>query len=305
MDRGRMNFLAFVGLLCVLGTIVGVALLKGQVRPWEELMAKPRLTEQEFTRLFARAVKERYPEFDVKVAGRLEVLAKTPQGEEFRSYLDNAWKQCATEPTTRVSICKERVAVLTQQRGSSRLAPLKDDMGSIIPILKPTDYLDQLLPDKDGTKAFVAEPFVADIWVVYARHVEKGIAFIRPEELADLKLGMAELRALAVKNLRSKLPEVRCYDYKSSVSMIVADGTYEASLLLFDKVWEDMQKKVDGDLIVAVPCRDMLLVTGSDSKNGMTAIRQVVEEAWKKEAYCISRSLLVRRDGKWQVYEGQ
>ena len=47
--------------------------------------------------------------------------------------------------------------------------------------------------------------------------------------------------------------------------MLKAGGDYEASLLLFDDIWRDGQVKVDGDIVVAVPAKDVLLVTGSNN----------------------------------------
>jgi uncharacterized protein YtpQ (UPF0354 family) len=46
-----------------------------------------------------------------------------------------------------------------------------------------------------------------------------------------------------------------------------AGGQYESSLLLAENIWSSGQIEVDGDVVVAVPAKDALLVTGSGNQN--------------------------------------
>jgi uncharacterized protein YtpQ (UPF0354 family) len=55
--------------------------------------------------------------------------------------------------------------------------------------------------------------------------------------------------------------------------MITAGGDYEASLLLFDDIWSGGQIKVEGDIVVAVPAKNVLLITGSQNRKGLAAAR--------------------------------
>ena len=54
-----------------------------------------------------------------------------------------------------------------------------------------------------------------------------------------------------------------------------AGGNYEASLLLIDDIWSSGQVKVNGDIVVAIPTRDVLLVTGSRNRSGLKRVREL------------------------------
>ena len=59
--------------------------------------------------------------------------------------------------------------------------------------------------------------------------------------------------------------------------MLSAGGDYVASLLLLEEVWQECKSSVDGDVIAAVPTRDVLLFTGSSSHEGIVALRKSVD----------------------------
>ena len=67
-----------------------------------------------------------------------------------------------------------------------------------------------------------------------------------------------------------------------------------------EKLWQGDAIKVNGEVVAAIPCRDMLIVTGTENLEGIPAIRRAVDEIYENEPYAISRTLLVYRDGRWQ-----
>jgi uncharacterized protein YtpQ (UPF0354 family) len=109
----------------------------------------------------------------------------------------------------------------------------------------------------------------------------------------------AELRGLAVTNLRRILKGVQSRG-DGTVIMLTAGGSYEASLLLLDELWSKQARVVDGDVVASVPNRDVLLFTGSRSAAGIAKICEMMARAGERQ-YAISRTLLVRRAGRWQV----
>jgi uncharacterized protein YtpQ (UPF0354 family) len=78
----------------------------------------------------------------------------------------------------------------------------------------------------------------------------------------------AKLRQLALGNLHRMLANIEMREGADHVFLIEAGGIYEASLLLADGIWSSDQIKVDGDIVVAVPDRSALLVTGSNNRKG-------------------------------------
>ena len=84
--------------------------------------------------------------------------------------------------------------------------------------------------------------------------------------------------------------------------MLSAGGDYEASLLLFDDIWSDGQIKVEGDIVVAVPAKDALLVTGSKNRKGLAAMRKMVAKFSEEKRYRITDTLFVYRNGRFKKF---
>ena len=73
--------------------------------------------------------------------------------------------------------------------------------------------------------------------------------------------------------------------------MVAAGGAYEASLLLLNSVWSRKNFPVKGDIVVAIPNRDILLITGSDDKVNLDWMKTRAQESYDSGAYQISPSL--------------
>jgi hypothetical protein len=57
---------------------------------------------------------------------------------------------------------------------------------------------------------------------------------------------------------------------------------------------------VAGDLVVGVPARDVVVVTGSQSQEGLAKARSAVDRVFSAgDQYLLARTLLVRRDSRW------
>ena len=81
--------------------------------------------------------------------------------------------------------------------------------------------------------------------------------------------------------------------------MLVAGGNYEASLLLLDHVWNGGSLKVQGEIVIGVPARDLLLVTGSENQRGLARIREIAAEVVAESPYALTRELFVYRKGRF------
>ena len=86
--------------------------------------------------------------------------------------------------------------------------------------------------------------------------------------------------------------------------MVVAGGDYEASLVLLDSIWSDGQMDVKGDVVVAIPTRDLLLVTGSQDTQGIEKLKQMVKEASTDGSYRLTQKLFVHRSGRFDEFTG-
>ena len=81
--------------------------------------------------------------------------------------------------------------------------------------------------------------------------------------------------------------------------MLSAQGGIAASLVLVDCIWSRQRLDVSGEIVIAVPTPDLLLVTGSEDANGVAKIREMAHDACDTLPHALSRELFVRRNDHW------
>jgi hypothetical protein len=84
--------------------------------------------------------------------------------------------------------------------------------------------------------------------------------------------------------------------------MLTAGGDYVARLILFGDLWTELADTVEGDIVAAVPSRDVLLFTSDKSSEGITAIRKVIDKITVAGGYLISTTMLRRDANGWKVF---
>jgi uncharacterized protein YtpQ (UPF0354 family) len=109
------------------------------------------------------------------------------------------------------------------------------------------------------------------------------------------------LRALAIENLKRVLPKIEMRRV-GEVALMSAGGNYEASLLLIDDIWSSGQIQVDGDIVVAIPTRDVLMVTGSRSRSGLKLVREMAAKFKSQGPYELTDTLFRYRDGRFTKF---
>jgi uncharacterized protein YtpQ (UPF0354 family) len=120
-------------------------------------------------------------------------------------------------------------------------------------------------------------------------------------QLDEFEIEKAGLLPLALENLTRIMPSAE-QNGDGPWYWLSAGGDYEASLLLFDAVWDQLAQSVDGEIVAAVPARDTLVFTGSNSAEGLKAIKDQAAHVVKTGNYVVSETLIIRRGGKWEVF---
>jgi uncharacterized protein YtpQ (UPF0354 family) len=269
---------------------------------WEKQIKDPSLTEAEFTRLYALAAAAELTNCTVRVTGRKEVTLKFNNGGQVKSFLDNVWAEAEKNAAARPEICRRYLATLVTLKigGEAKSAP--PDTNEIVVVIRGTSFLEQFAGmGATKTNGLVFEPLAADINVVYARDREGTIVYLTEGDRAALGLDLPALRRLALANLHRILPPLKLRG-PGPLFAIKADGNYESSLLLLDKLWSVEASSVQGELVAAVPARGFLLFTGSASPEGLKRLRRLVEKVYDNGDHVISKTLLVRRNGHWEKF---
>lgn len=86
---------------------------------------------------------------------------------------------------------------------------------------------------------------------------------------------------------------------------ILADGHHEASSLCLQYIWNMCAEKLNDDIVIMAPAKDMVLFAPAGSQNLIDSMKLYGEEAFERNKDKVSRQLLIfRREGKeLAVYE--
>jgi uncharacterized protein YtpQ (UPF0354 family) len=148
----------------------------------------------------------------------------------------------------------------------------------------------------------VLDEFLGEVAVAYSFGPPYGERLVTWLDLDRLGLSRRVLRRNAADNLDALAGTAKVHGHPPAL-MLSFDGL-ESSLLLADMFWEQM--RMPGDLVVGVPARDVVIVTGSQSPPGLEKVRRAVDRVYfAGDEHLLTRQLLVRRDGDWQPFEDE
>jgi hypothetical protein len=159
-----------------------------------------------------------------------------------------------------------------------------------------------------GSAALV-DGFVGELAVAYTAGPPPGTPGQQPgqhlltwDNAAAYGISHRELRRQAADSLYAALDLVGIHGQPPAL-MLSFDGL-ESSVLLAHRFWDDLERCVPGELVVGVPARDVVIITGSQSQAGMEKVRRAVDRVFFAGGpHLLSRDLLVRRRRRWEVWQ--
>ena len=268
--------------------------------------AQDYLDPEDFRDRYVETLRVLAPELEVEVTGELQLSVAPESGEALQILLYNAYQSYLASPEALDEVIRSYAAAMVEGWRSMD-APV--ERSRLVPVVKDRDWLDDMrkavTPAASGAEAAsytqVVEPLNDTLVIVYAEDTPTRIRYIDDATLQALGVDPGELRELAIDNLSELLPELARREGEG-VYMLVADGVYEASLLLLDDIWTKQNFPVRGDIVVAVPSRDVLLVSGTDEQAGMATLREIAADAYATSPYRLTLQAFVRRQGQWTEY---
>jgi uncharacterized protein YtpQ (UPF0354 family) len=152
--------------------------------------------------------------------------------------------------------------------------------------------------DREYNEMNVLDGYLDEVAVGYTMGPPYGERLVTWSDLERIGLSRRELRREAIENLDAMVERVRVYGQPPAL-MLSFNGL-ESSLLLADELWDDLAESVPGELVVGVPARDVVIITGSRSRPGIDkAMRAVNRVFYANGPNLLLRDLLVWQDGRW------
>jgi len=150
--------------------------------------------------------------------------------------------------------------------------------------------------------AAVREEAFGELTVVYTYGPDFGRRVVTHADLDQLQLPPQMLRQSALQHL--EVLSSRAEFHGQPPALMLSFEGLESSLLLASDFWRRLEGSVPGELVVGVPARDVVIVTGSQSQPGLEKAKRCVERVFFAGGEnLVSRGLLVRRGGTWEPFD--
>lgn len=237
---------------------------------------------------------------EVEALEPLCLRVKNPEMSDVKIYLANPYHQYQQQKWRKRRIIEGHLSALAEI-GDEALIPAR-----VIPTIKDKGYVQEIRAQmaKGGKKAeefFVAEEYNEALEIVYAVDSPRSIRFLNPADLPELNLHGQTLREFAIDNLKKTMPPVEVQG-AAPLMILQAGGMFESSLLLFDRIWDNGELGITGEIVVATPARDVLLVADAAAPEAVEKLQQFARKIAATSAYRLCDELFVRREGKFVVY---
>ncbi len=183
------------------------------------------------------------------------------------------------------------------------------DAGKVLPLVRSfrdSDIEDVYSVKLSGDSALVAEPFVADLRIVYVVDFGTGYRYVNRGDLKGLAMSdEEELADRAWPNLMAKCQcmEMRVHSV-GQTNMITIGENLEPSLLIVADVWRSLASQIRGRLVASCPSRDVLVFCDTAVDGALAEMREGIARVWASAGReRISPALLEWREDSWFHFE--
>ena len=254
-------------------------------------------------RVFSKLKKSR-PELHVTLSDPLGIVVATADGGSVTLFLDNAFGDYIADNSDLDPIIDQYLGTLYETLSTSEETSIS--LESVVPIVRSADYPKELInlgshaKGTDSPYAPYYEPLNDHLVMMYAEDREKGLSYLSTEDVEELGLVKQELLKTALKNVKEVMGDLETHGEEGTY-LLTAGGNYESTLLLMEWIWSQDTLPVKGEYVVALPSRDVLMVTGHQDKSGMEKLKRVSKKAFNESSYRISPVLFLRDGKQWKA----
>lgn len=221
-------------------------------------------------------------------------------GETLGVRLENLAKECAVPEACDDAIQAHADALKETLAYRSKEA---DAQSTLLLSIKLDAYIanvEKIQTSKAGH--LVSRPLVGALNVVLVDDRPSAMRMINNKDLQDLKLEPEAAFDQAMQNL-SKLPTLEPVTPRSDVQVFLLhseDGYCSSRILLLER-WRERAKTVKGDLVMAVPAREVVLYTGTEEPGGLEML-QMGATHFVEGTHGLDNRLYRLGEKGWEVY---
>src|SRR5699024_2834893 len=164
----------------------------------------------------------------------------------------------------------------------------------IYPVIRATSF-----PRESGGKQLVTMDHTAETRIYYALDLQASYRLIDEAMLEEASISRESLHEMAMFNVRS-LP----YDYKqdevndNTFYFLASQDGYDASRILNESFLNEMEKASQGDMAVAVPHQDVLIVADIKNDTGYDILAQMTMRFFSEGRVPITALPFIYEEGR-------
>jgi uncharacterized protein YtpQ (UPF0354 family) len=226
------------------------------------------------------------------------------RGADMTADLGNFYHAYTRDPSQLDVVVQNFVEVMlgiTPDRSTSDFDALA---ARIYPMLKPIELLAAVR--ERGLPMLAYREFLADLIITYVIDEERSVTFINEDHLERWGIGMQELHAQALENLRDRTLER--IDYTSTgagvqrIFIFNSGDGYDATRLLLADVLAGWAREVPGRLVIGIPNRDFLIAFSDADPAILQGVAHQIQADSVQRAYGLTDQLFTLIDGEIREY---
>ena len=250
-----------------------------------------------FTKEYFKQLKKEVEGLELVCLKELEIKTKY-KGKDLTHLLNNAYAEYVREEDDKSEVIERYIkSAITLYHPKPEFSPDK-----IVPNIKDWRYLEELKAiQENGEIAYVYEKYNEELYIFYAQDTEHSISYLVKDDIEELKIETEGLKERATKNLLKILPKIESHG-ENGYYMLTAGGDYEASLILENSIWPKENFKVKGNIVIGLPARDLVLITGSQDLKGLEKLKTTVLEVNQTGNHLVSDKIFIFQDGKFEIF---
>ena len=253
------------------------------------------LNETEFSQEFAKRLILKVEGLKIYSINGLEIQTEFENSNEYKHFLNNCYSEYLREPND-----IEEIFIKYLNASDSLYKPKENlNINDILPVIKDKRFIESIVEvSTEFEKNHLYEKYNDELYIFYVEDTETNINYINKEDFEKLNVEFKDLKKIAIKNLSDAI-EIEKHGAKGYY-ILLAGGNYESSLILLD-IWNQENFKVNGEIVIGIPSRDLLIITGKDDFENIEKLKKTVIDTNENGDHCVSTKLFAYQKGKFET----
>ena len=253
------------------------------------------LNEIEFSTEFAKRLTEKVEGLKIFSINGLEIQTEFENSNEYKHFLNNCYSEYLREPENIEEVFEKYLNSSDSLYKPNTTVNISD----ILPVIKDERFIQSILEiNPNFEKNHTYEKYNSELYIFYVEDTETNINYLNQEDFEKLNIEKSELKKIAIENLSNSI-EIERHG-ENGYYMLLADGNYESSMILLD-IWNEENFKVKGEIVVGIPSRDLLIITGKNDAENIKKLKQTINEINENGDHLVSEKLFEYKNGKFET----